>query len=525
MAKGDREISLEDGPYVGMLDSYAPTTKQPGKYRLGRNVYCEDAQTAAAIVGRPGVRQLGANLNGGWVSAIADIYTPGGVLKTIAIAGGEIYTLAWGNGLGEVWTRRVTVANLTTAGITLEIANPIAVTHTLQGPVISDGVNTPFLWDGSAGAGGLTLLVNAPVFFGPPAYGEGRLFGITASDRRTIVWSQVNAVQTGYTSGGYTNAWTLSQTDPDRLFAIRCYNGVVRVWRSASFLELSGDPANNFQTTNTKDNLDDTHGTESPFAIVDQASKTYYIANYARPYMYRSGANESDPLWHGFEQTLKAEWNAQTALGTLRAVLHVSMGLLLMDLPNSHDVMVFDASGDTPVPIALWDLVGSGTSRSAMTVCTCPPTTSLLYQNKQFLLIGTTGGDVYQLSDPREDASTAIWDDQLVSGTVAIAHSVETGALGDSVKRNKIFDRLDINTLCPTQQTLNVTITTPSGTSASQQVIVPTNGTEESHAALGLDDMGRWARAKIAHATVGEQFGITAASLTAFPTNDDPSEL
>jgi hypothetical protein len=97
---------------------------------------------------------------------------------TVAIAGGEIFTFDWTT---RLWTKQVTTANLTTAGATLSgVPLQVGLLVVTSKLLISDGTNTPILWDGSAGAASITVLTNCPALYGQPTLHQSRVFGIKA---------------------------------------------------------------------------------------------------------------------------------------------------------------------------------------------------------------------------------------------------------------------------------------------------------------------------------------------------------
>jgi hypothetical protein len=182
MARTDRLLQLEDGPFNRMIDSLAPTARQEGAYQLGENVYPEDPEVGEAIVGRPGMRPMGAQLSVFPKFVQGIIQFPHNTLETtVAIAGGEIFTFDWTT---RLWTKQVTTANLTTAGATLSgVPLQVGLLVVTSKLLISDGTNTPILWDGSAGAASITVLTNCPALYGQPTLHQSRVFGIKASTR------------------------------------------------------------------------------------------------------------------------------------------------------------------------------------------------------------------------------------------------------------------------------------------------------------------------------------------------------
>ena len=98
--------------------------------------------------------------------------------------GGKFYTYNWGT---DVFTEVVTAANFTTASITLSSTAKCYAVTMADKMVVTDGVNTPWMWDGTTGASGLTKLTNCPVLYGRPTVYYAKLFGIKNTERSTMV--------------------------------------------------------------------------------------------------------------------------------------------------------------------------------------------------------------------------------------------------------------------------------------------------------------------------------------------------
>lgn len=528
MAKNDKALRLEDGPWDGMRDSVAPTSRKEGKLLLAKNVYPLDPNLGDGIVGRPGFSVLGSILGGSGTRRVQGFYQftkKNGSEFTIAIVGGLFYTCNWTT---MVWTEVVTTANLTSASITLDATAQIAFLTFNDTVLVSDGVNAPFTWDGTTN-GGLTKLTNAPVFYGQPTMYAGRIFGIKASDRATMVWSETNAANTGYEAGGYNNSWTIAQTDSNQLFRLVGTNSAIYVLRARSATSVTGTVSSNFSSAATNDDVSSTEGTMSPFAclLLDQ-TLVVLDADYHVQQLRPGGG--FDALWDELRETTKSL--PRTSIGKAIAVNYASIGLLLFCVPKQgatecNQILVYDSKRETPVPVAVWD----GFEITAMA----------LVKNGSgipVIIHGDSTGYVYLHGNPED----SVWSDGLVAGTAAISHVVETQPLGFDIAREKIFDRVDISTRSLSDMTFSVYPITPRG-SANIQSLTATSSvigwgtglwgsmtwspdgsssTQEQHVDAGLDAFGRWVKLRIEHEVVGEQFGLVAIAATGYPTNDDP---
>jgi hypothetical protein len=533
MATSDQPSPLRDGPWTGMVDAIAPTVTSEGKYVLGQNVYPLDPAIGEGVVGRPGVRVLGAIGGAPGARRAQGHYQftkRDGTEYTIRIVGGKFETFNWAT---EVWTEVVTTAQLTTAGITLDATAPIAFLTFEDKVIISDETNTAWMWDGTTGAG-LTKLTNAPVFYGPLTNYSGRVWGIKKTERGTMVWSEAGDATTGYEAGGYNNAWTIAQTDPNRLTRLIGTNEALYVLRGRSGTTVSGQVTSTFSSAATRESLSDTIGTMSPFAVVVQDLNIIVLDADLHPQLLRPGATGFTELWTAFRETLKRIPKTEDDQRRCISVLYTPASLLLFAIPDRDAtdpnlLLVYDIKGVVPVPVAIWrgwEITSMAMVKNA--------------EGTPYLVHGDSEGYTYLHGNP-EDAEGP-WDDELVSGTVPIDHIVETRPLGFSPSGEKIFDRIDVSIRANTQMTLEISQITPRGTSEAQEILVESGfqgwdqavwddmiwdvddvlGTLESHGDVGIDEQARWLKVRIRHRTLGEQFGLVALEVVGYLTDNDP---
>lgn len=512
-----------------MLDSLSPTSRKEGKYLYGQNIYPLDPTLAEGIVGRPGIVQLGTTLTGR-VQGIFQFTKQSGTEFTVIICGGKFYTYNWST---AVYTEVLSTAQLTAAAITLNATADISFLTFSDKVVISDGVNTAWMWDGTTGAG-LTKLTNAPVFYGQVwAYG-GRIFGIKAAEPDTIVWSLVDTPNTGYEAGGYNNSWSITQTDPNRLYAIPTTNDAIYVVRGRSGTMVTGTVTSNFTSAATRDALSDTTGTMSPFATLFHDVNLIVLDADLHPQLLQPGGTGFVPLWAPFRETLKDIPKTAALKAKCRAVNYTPAQLGILSVPavdatEPNMMLVYDLKNPMPIPVAVW--LGMGN------ICTMAMVKNATGQ--PYLLHGDDAGHVYLHGNPEDDSP---WDDFLVSGTAAVEHILELQALGYSTKTEKVWDRIDIAIRAFSRMTLEVKVITPRGETAAQTVVVDSGiigwdtgiwdqatfdpdvslTTQEAHDDVGIDVTARWIKPHFRHATIGERFGIVAVSVLGYANNDDP---
>jgi hypothetical protein len=524
MAVTDRALMLEDGPWNQMIDSLAPTARKEGAYKLGQNVYPMDSEVGECLVGRPGTRVAGNRLvtYPDLVQAIVQ-FSHGAVEQTIAVAGGELYAYDWDT---ETWTKVVTAANLVTAGVTFSAVPWVACVTFGDTLLVSDQVNPPFLWNGTAGAGGLTSLTNCPPLYGKPTVHQARIFGIKASDLRTMVWSEADDATTGY-EAGFANAWTLRQTDQHPLTCLVGTNQGLVIFRARSITMAVGDVGDlSFQSTDTREAIDSSVGTSTPFAVLEVGPNIVFLSSDLQPYLSRPGAAGVVPLWQGFRNTLVAGATRANAQQTY-AVHYTPSNLLLFavgsptsDAPNT--ILVLDAKSDTPLPVGVWqgwnDVSGATISAMAMVLDASGGTSVPRWMHGD---LGASGGYVYTHGNP--DDAEFLTDDVMVTGILPIEHIVKLQPLGFSTKREKVMDRIDASFRGDTVQNCTIGATTPRGDLDPVEVAVtPSAADLEVHASLGIDVTARWIAPTIRHQAIGEEFGLVAVSVTAYATDDDP---
>jgi len=506
----------------------------------GRLVNCwiRDADTETPMVeGRPGFSQMGAQLGSVGARAVqrvAQFTKVNGTEYTVAVVGGEVYTYDWG---GDAWTKVLTTANLAGSAITLSASAKVYAVNFADLLVISDGVNTPFAWDGTAGAG-LTKLTNAPVLYGAPWVYYGQLFGIKSTERTTIVWSEPATPNTGYEAGGYNNAWTLRQTNAAPFFAGAATNDAIYLFRQNSVTLVTGEVTTDFRSSGTREAVSEHVGCRSPAAVMVVDQDVYFLSSDRRVMRARGVALEEVGI------------GARNALTALNPLKFERAEIALWDgEPQGERVVVGVAETGYDEPNAY---------------VVCNPKTGLcegVWRGWQSTVLATAknaagerrlvhgGGSTSATVDEGycywHDVPTGnVWDDGFAAGAVAIQHTVRTGHLGATVALDKHWTRLDTTLRIPTTLTgVSVTVATPRGTWPLATPLSVTSsgsdarwdvslwdqatwGTElgERHLPAGLRQVtGRWLEVELTHAELGERWQLQQVSAVAAPLDERPS--
>lgn len=495
---------------------------------LLQNVYPLDAARASAVAGRPGFTQAGSQLgsSGKRTGQLLYQFTKlSGTEITVAIVGGQFYTYDWGS---DTWTESVTAANFSTASITLsQTAHCYAVTFA-NTMVITDGVNTPFTWDGTAGAGGLVKLTNCPALYGKPTVYYAKLFGIKNTARSTIVWSEENDPTSGYDSGSFTNSWQLGQTDQEPLYAVVGTNGALYYFRGRSTGVISGAVNADFVTAGVHDAVSGTVGTQSPGSPVYYEGRIYFVDANWKPRVIVPGSGVDDEMWGDVQETV---------IGLDRQYVSTAVGVY--DASTQQVLQGVVELGQTfpSLQIAIDPTQGAGQVSGLWRGFTFHEMALVKNASGEPVLMHLSS-DGYAYAHGQPDGSS--WDDELNAGTQAIQHIVEPSPMGGDVSIEKRFDRMDIELRTQSDMTgLSVGYETTRGRSVAQSVPslsgdlsrfdvavwdtdVWSVSSTNQHVAIGLNSQGRWIKPIVQHETLGEQFGLGQVRVVAQPLNNAP---
>ena len=517
--------TLPLGPFVGMRDSIDPTSSRPGLARLLRNVYPRDPARLSGVVGRPGFDQIGSQLaSGGNVQYIGQYTESGGTEHTIAIVGGRFYTLDWAT---STWSEPLNSTAFSNASITLSTTDRFYAVQFAGEIVFTDGINTPWSWDGTS-QGGLTSLTNAPVAFGPPTVYYGKLFFIKANERDTFVWSEENALNTGYEAGGYNNAWTIAQTDANRLTCLLGANEALYVFREYSITQVVGEVTTNFQSTGTREAVSSTVGTSAPGSVFFDGSTIFFADSQGRPHIIKPGS-EAIPVWGDFQDTISDL--ETTAFDDVEGYRHPNLELAILayegegETDRSRQLCYRSAGLTIPQAAALFD----GYSFTRIGVVKNE-------DGDPVVMHGSTDGYLYVHGTP----DGRIWNDGLNAGDQAIAHEVQTNAVAYSENTEAHYGRADFVVLAREDTTVTLQSETNQGLSDSLAVSLDGDFAEwdsalwdtatwgdvdVQHGAAGLNAFGFYCLLRITHESGSERFEFISGSVDARPLSRYPGML
>jgi hypothetical protein len=267
------------GPFYGMRYAYDPTDngENSGFVYDALNMLPADPVKGGAYLRRPADERATVGA-GTLVAQWLGVFRLRSGFVNVGIFSGEIYTRS-----GTTWTKRITTANLTAAGITVSGTRPCGCVTYTNKLIVNDSVNQPFMWDGTAG-GGLTLLTNAPAkCYGVPVVYYGKLFFIkdvaaSSADRSTIVWSEENAPNTGYEAVGYTDSWTLEQSGSGAIYALAATNEALYFFRQHGIGAIHGAVTTTFSSDGVHDGISTVWGTDNAFGVLVIGERVYFLA-------------------------------------------------------------------------------------------------------------------------------------------------------------------------------------------------------------------------------------------------------
>lgn len=285
------------GPFKGMRYTLDSVANDPEYAYLSLDLLPADQLLGGAYLRRPSDQNTQVKASSNPVVQHLGVYKQRAASLTVAVVDGELYTFTVAGG----WVLRVTIANLTTASITLSATARVFATTFADVYVVNDGVNRPFTWNGTSGAGGLVSLTNAPSrCYGAPTVYFGKLFFIkdvaaASADRSTLVWSEENLPNTGYEAGGFNNAWILSQSGAGALYAIVGTNTALYYFRAAAIGSIRGAVTPDFASAGTHDDVADGLGTTCP-SVLWYDGYLYFFDRLLRPHRVGEGLRP-EPLW------------------------------------------------------------------------------------------------------------------------------------------------------------------------------------------------------------------------------------
>lgn len=168
----------------------------------------------------------------------------------------------------------------------------IAGTDALQGGASGNPATTTTYY---AGAASPWQAFGQPVIYTGAVFCVLKTIGGTAS-RTTIAWSEPNLPAEGWQQTDYDNAWTLTQTGSDPLYALCGTNDALYYFRANSIGALAGAPGVNFQGTATHDVVSGNIGCVASATVQRHLAVIYFADANGRPWRMPIGG-APEPIW------------------------------------------------------------------------------------------------------------------------------------------------------------------------------------------------------------------------------------
>lgn len=565
--KRQPEVVLEHNGWRGMRTTLSQQQTDPSLAHYIANWMPVDPEHGGPLRPRPSlVKTASATFTN--VILLAQFSTAAGTTLQVMVANGEIWTYDPGT---STYTRQVTAANFTTATITVATSSSTqAYGLGYSGKlIVSDGTNTPWMWDGTAGAGGLTKLSNCPVLYGPPTEYYGKVVGIRASDRLTFVWSEELQPNLGYDTAPYTNFWTLAQTSTEPLVSLLGTNDGLYYFRPSSIGVVRGAMASDFRTTGVHDEVSRSLGITSPAARALYGSTVWFVTPqenvYALPFggtpenvspithqdeisggLSTTGYND-EPLGFGLSRWARVLGTPpSTRLRIVpvgpsrflsRSLVFVVLTAVLDNAANvdsTGTLLVFDA--ETRRPLCWWtppspgDTAAAGLMNSACAWDDGYGGQSLAYIPQAHVGTAMTpvwyGRTGHGLADARPD-----------TGTTASRSRLVTAAFTNRGMDEMLFDRVAVdwvasgNTISTPSVSCTVVtsakdhaLTAPTDLTTSLAAQPTTDQVVLQRKVFGFGEPGRWCRVVAwAYTDTGSSVGVDGVSVTATPIGRSPA--
>jgi hypothetical protein len=392
-------------------------------------------------------------------------------------------------------------------GVAIDTSNRLYSISFANYWILSDGTNRMRKVDSSYALSDLTD-ANFAIYARPTVY-YGKLFGILSSDKATLVWSEENDPDTGYTNASYNDSWTLRQTSPDTLEAIEGTNTALYVWRTNSITMITGAVNSDFASAGTQDGLSTTVGTRSPDAVVTVGETVYFLDQYCRPHVIEPGRGVV-PLYD----------NCQTTLGTpptSASQLRKAWGRLVSSV-NGNPIVVWCFPSTEAATTQSTLLAFDAYTREFLGTWTHPSTPDATYgtlwrDTNNAPVLAMCSGQAADLAMyiQRSEANASVHlDDKSDGSQVRVALTVETPKIAPDDKNAVVTDKLwtrcdmggrDVNA---SEATLNIETRT-SRSSAYGTAMVFTSASVATDFpdkySVGLNKNGRWWQARVSNDT------------------------
>ena len=509
-------------------------TAPEGSYHYACNMIpMEPRRADSYLTQRPTVTRYAVGSTTGTVVAMGSLSKVDGTVVSWVLTTAGLWQITAGSE-----SSLVSAANLSSKSAV--VGSPVTYWCVYNNTVIfnpHDGVNKPWSWDGSAGAGGVTLLSAAPLAYGRPTVYYRKLFFIAWSFRDSIYWSEEDAAGTGYNGTGYTNFWALTQSGTAPLYVLYGTNEALYYFRQSSIGAIRGAANPDFKTSGVHDSISQSVGSIALAGVQGVDNDLWFVDQFGVPNILRAGGQPHPLIFEVSASSLQASepfgfddamWNRSTS--TVVATNEVFAVPALATIPyrtvwfnvrsettDQRAFLVCDAEAGRPLA---WFVPYTGVAL-ARCVALIQDTASLrIYP----MLVASASGTVFLFGDTQSGG------DQTTDATVQTTTWRVIGApLGTTDYVEYQFDRLDlVGAASGTTETIKTQLLTSyKDSSASVSTAqTPVIGTSDSldRIAVGCGETGRWTRPVFTvQSTALAKLVLASWTVTAFPLTPIPS--
>lgn len=523
-----------------MRDALEPTSADPSRALLIENSYATQTGSTQAIVGIPGFDWLYGAGSGGvagdQVQWVGQFTKTTGTQMSVSVCSGQIHKRTYG-ALGFTDpTTVITTANLTSASLTLSSTARVYCVTFFNKLFVTDGINTPFLWDGTTN-GGLTKLSNCPVIFGQPVVHYSKVVGIKAGEPDVIVWSEEADATTGYEAGGFNNAWSLPGSKGERINALAASNDYLGILRPRSTTTVLGAINADFNTSGTRASVSEMTGAGGAGATLVLDEGVVTVDSDGRPQFWAKGVGytQDPPMWQDCANTIAPI--THSGVQHIQVAVDENSNLIWIGIPTGgtstlDKFLLFERTGGVP------SFVGTVNAKSwtgAGRIGVWTDESSVPHIVTSFV-----GGVAFPTVFIHGNQSDGPWSWNIYGTEHEIPHTVTAAHMGNDIAEEKAFSEFEIEVMLDTRlsdvtfsfKTPNVINSNVNSTDfaldaslydvALWDVATYFGASVNTRYRIGTNEWGRWLLPTIVHDELNERFALIRCQAIAFRSSRYP---
>jgi len=222
------------------------------------------------VVPRDGMVSLGDPSGAGDdVQGCVEFVELDGTQHWLVFSGGDMHEYDF---VGGSWT----TTDLSSEGVTMSSATRLSFANSRGRLVVTDGVNVPWLLEGTTGAWTFTALSNAPIASGCDIYYDKVFFWGIGGEENEFEWSDEGDPANGYEAND--QVWEFAQRDAGRIISMKPMNEVMNIFKEDSSSMLMGAVDEDFRTNAVREGLSETEGCVGQRAAVVFDGDVYFLS-------------------------------------------------------------------------------------------------------------------------------------------------------------------------------------------------------------------------------------------------------